>query len=220
MSAPVMIDVFSDVMCPFCYLGDAELAAAIEEFDHPGGVEIRYRSFLLAPDLEPGFAMDTREYLTTRRGAAAEQLIEGQEQLAARGREHGLDFRFDRAIITSTRPAHELAHLAAEHDLQHAMMLRLFRAHFTDGENIGDREALIRLAVEVGLDAGTVAEALDSGRLAPAVQADLDAAAQLGITGVPFTVVDQRFAVSGAQPKAVYAEALRRAAEPVVDPRG
>ena len=206
----VIVDVWSDVMCPFCYLGDALFAQALQQFPHRDLVDLRYRSFLLMPDLPDDSAMDLYELLATRRGYPREQVEAMNARVAQSGRQVGLDFWFDRAIATNTRRAHEVTHFAAASGRQHEMMLRLFRAYFTEGRNVGDREELADLAAEVGLDRAAARAALESGEYAEAVQADLRQAQRLGISGVPFFVFNNTYGVSGAQPVEVFLEALNR----------
>ncbi|WP_028708206.1 DsbA family oxidoreductase [Propionicicella superfundia] len=206
----IRIDVWSDVMCPFCYMGDALLERALTQFEHRDTVDVEYHSFLLMPDLPVGSAVDLGELLASRRGIPREQAEAMNAQVAERGREIGLDYRFDRAVATNTRRAHELSHFAERQGRQHEMIQRLFRAYFTEGANVGDREVLTGLAAEVGLDPDAAAAALASGEFADAVDADIRQAQQLGITGVPFFVFEATYAISGAQPVEVFAQALQR----------
>lgn len=205
----IVVDVWSDVMCPFCYLGDKHLELALEAFEHRDRFEVRYRSFLLMPELTADTKMDLDEMLSAKHGMPLEQAAEMNAQFAERGAPVGLDYRMDDAIATSTRDAHRLSHLAAEHGRQHEMVIRLFKAYFTDGMLISDHEVLANLAEEVGLDRAEALAALVDGRFADEVDADIDQARQLGIRGVPFFVFDGRFAVSGAQPVEGFTKALR-----------
>lgn len=204
----LMIDVWSDVMCPFCYMGDALLAQAIEQFPHKTDVEVRYHSFLLMPELSSDAPIDLVELLTTKRGFPREQAAAMNEQVAERGRQVGLDYRFDRALAVNTHTAHRLSHFAAAHGKQHAMVQRLFKAYFTDGLNVADHQVLGDLAAEAGLDRDAALAALESGQFADEVQADLEQARQLGISGVPFFVFAGKYAVSGAQPVEAFRQAL------------
>lgn len=199
------IDIWSDVMCPFCYIGDSVLDEALTEFAHRDKVEVRYHSFQLSPELtETPKSMN--EHLGSR--FSPEQLTQMHEQLAARGAEHGVNFNFDRSLIVNTHKAHELSHLAAAEGKGHDMTLRLFSAHFTDGVNVADIDELVRIATEAGLDTATTREALEQGAYTEAVKADIAQARQMGITGVPFFVFAGKYAVSGAQPKEMFLQAL------------
>lgn len=209
-AARIVVDVWSDVMCPFCYMGDALLDQALERFEHAEAVSVRYHSFLLMPDLPVDTAVNLDDLLVTQRGLSRAQAKAMNAQVAARGRQVGLDYRFDRAIATNTRRAHELSHFAKRHGRQHDMIRRLFKAYFTDGLNVGDRDTLADLAAEIGLDRDAAATSLASGEFAAAVDADLLQARQLGITGVPFFVFNQAYAVSGAQPVEAFGQVLER----------
>lgn len=202
------VDVWSDVACPFCYMGDALLAQALEEFPHQADVEVRYHSFLLMPELTGDAPMGLNELLATKRGFPLEQAAEMNAQVAARGREIGLDYQMGRALAVNTRAAHELSHFAATHGQQHEMIVRLFKAYFTDGLNVADHQVLGDLAAEIGLDRDAALAALAGGEFTDAVEADLQQARQMGISGVPFFVFAGKYAISGAQPVEVFSRAL------------
>lgn len=206
----VVIDVWSDVMCPFCYLGDTTLEAAVNRFEHRDQVEIRYHAFLLEPGLPADKATDLATYFEDERGFPRAQSEQMNAQLTTRGREAGLDYRFDRALVTNTRRAHQLSHFAAEHGRQQDVVHRLFRAFFTDGLNVGDIQVLADIAAEAGLDRAAALAALESGEFAGAVDADLAEAQSLGISGVPFFVFNRTLAVSGAQSEATFLQALEQ----------
>lgn len=187
-------------MCPFCYLGDTNLAHALERFDERDRVDIRFRSFQLHPELPEDGAVDIDEFLATKLGASREQAAAMNAGVADRGRAAGLDFHFERALAANTRRAHELSHFAAEHGRQHALMTRLFEAQFVDGLDVSDPDVLVDIAADVGLDPQAARGALDDAVYAAAVDADIDEARRLGVSGVPFFVFDHKYAVSGAQP--------------------
>lgn len=196
----IVIDVWSDVMCPFCYLGDTHLAKALERFPHRDKVEVRYHSFLLMPDLPVDTKISLNELLVSQRGFPREQAEAANAQFAERGTAVGLDYRMDDAIATNTRAAHRLSHFAATQGSQHEMVIRLFKAYFTDGLYLGDYQVLAGLAEEIGLNRADALAALESGAFEEELNADLQQAQQLGITGVPFFVFGGKYAVSGAQP--------------------
>lgn len=207
----VTIDVWSDVMCPFCHIGDAVLTQAIEAFEHD--VEILYHSFQLMPDLPADRGVDLNELLAQHRGIPRAQAEDMNVQVAARAARVGLDLRMDRVIATNTRAAHRLTHVAKQAGHQQAMVKRLFRAYFTDGLNIGDHDVLADLAAEVGLDRDGAREALDAGDHDDDVERDIEQARLLGIGGVPFTVVDRAYAISGALPMEAFLQTLETAWE-------
>ena len=205
------IEVWSDVVCPFCYVGKRRLEAALAEFPHREAVEVMWRSFELAPDApaetgEPVDAMLARKY-----GMDLAEARAANERVAAMAAEVGLEFRLERARSGNTFDAHRLLHLAAAHGLGGEAKELLLRAYFPGGRAIGVREELVAIGVELGLDDGEVRAALEGDAHADAVRADEREARELGVQGVPFFVIDRRYAVSGAQPEAVFTEALARA---------
>ena len=205
----VVVDVWSDVVCPFCHLGDTLLTQAIERFGHP--VEVRYHSFQLMPELPQGPGRDVVEVLAETKGISREQAEAMNAQVAARAATVGLDLRFDGALVANTRDAHRLLHLARERGVQADVAARLFRAYFTDGRDIGAHGVLADLAVEAGLDRDEVLRFLATDDLAEAVDADIAWGRRLGISGVPFFVLDGKYAVSGAQPPELFDQALATA---------
>jgi predicted DsbA family dithiol-disulfide isomerase len=211
MTERLAIDVWSDVMCPFCYLGDAHLNRALEKFAHGDAVDVTYHSFQLMPELEAGKAVDLLDLLVTKRGYPRAQAEAANARLTAQGREFGLDFRFDRAVTTNTLDAHRLTHFAKAAGRQRELVERLFKAYFTDGRNIGSHDDLADLAAEAGLDRAGAAEVLAGGAFQAEVEADINQARQYGISGVPFFVFGQKYAVSGAQPVEAFQQALQTA---------
>lgn len=205
----LQIDVWSDVMCPFCYMGDTLLARALAKFPHADAVDIRYHSFLLMPELAADEVADLSSLLQERRGISREQAESMNAQVTERGAALGLDYRFDIAQTTNMRRAHELSHFALAEGKQHDVMQRLFRAYFTEGRNLGDAGELADLAEEAGLDRDAALAAIRDGRYADAVEHDIQEARQLGITGVPFFVFNRKYAVSGAQPEEAFVQTLQ-----------
>ena len=204
------IEVWSDVVCPWCWIGKRHLEAALDEFEHADAVEVVWRAF----ELDPSATSDPAGAEGAQRPSYAQRLaakygtdVAGGQQMVdamtARGAEVGLDMRFDRAVGANTADAHQLLHLAEQRGgpvLQDAVKERFMRAYFTEGQAVGDHEVLVRLAGEAGLDVGAAREVLASGSLLGAVRAEEAEAAALGATGVPFFVVDRRYGVAGAQP--------------------
>lgn len=216
---PIVIDVWSDVVCPFCYLGDAVLDQAIEQFPHAAAVQVRYHSFQLNPEFPPGEAIPSSDYLARAHRMPADQVAASHAQLASRGAQAGLDYRFADSMMVNTRDAHRIIHFAKAAGREHDMVMRLFKAEFTDGLNLADHEVLAGLAAELGLSREGAAEALATGAFEDDIQADLDQARQYGISGVPFFVFDNKRAVSGAQSVETFRRALDlswqdRAAQP------
>lgn len=204
------IEIWSDFACPFCYMGKRRLERALEQFPNRTEVEIAFRSFELDPNAERETDMDVYDMLSAKYGVSRSQAISMNAQLAGQARELGLIYRFDTMILTNTFDAHRLTHWAARQGKQAEMAERLFRAHFTDSLHIGRRETLIGLAEEVGLGRDEAANMLAGEAFADAVRKDEREAAGLGIRGVPFFLIDRKYAVSGAQPVDVFLQALRK----------
>jgi predicted DsbA family dithiol-disulfide isomerase len=211
------VDVWSDIACPWCYVGKRHLEAALQDFPHREAVSVAWRAFELDPSApavrEPASYAERlgKKYGTTT--AQAQAMIDRMTDVA---RADGLDFRFDRARPGNTFDAHRLLHLAGERGAQDAVKERFLRAYLTEGEPIGDPRALSRLAVEAGLDADEVASVLGSDTYGREVREDEAQARANGISGVPFFVIG-RYGLSGAQPAALLLKALTRAWEEAVE---
>jgi predicted DsbA family dithiol-disulfide isomerase len=207
------VEIWSDIACPWCYVGKRRFEAALAAFEHRDAVEVTWRSFELDPAAPREREGDRAEHLAEKYGSSVEQARAMQEQMTQVAAEVGLDFRFDLARSGNTFDAHRLLHLAAAHGRQDAMKERLMRAYLTDGELIGDAATLERLAVETGLPAAEVRELLATDQHAADVREDERTAASLGISAVPFFVVDRAFGAAGAQPPEVLTGLLERAWE-------
>jgi predicted DsbA family dithiol-disulfide isomerase len=210
----MMIEIWSDVVCPWCYIGKRRLEAALSRFEHADDVEIVYRSFQLDPAAPRVPEETVAEHLGAKYGggaAAGQQMVERTEAVAA---EEGLLFRLGEAKRVNTVDAHRLIHHALETggpELQVALKEELLAAYFLRAENVADHDLLRRTAEKVGLDADTVETLLASDRYADAVESDIREAAALGANGVPFFVIDRKFGISGAQPAEVFGQVLDRA---------
>ena len=207
-NSPITVDVWSDVMCPFCWMGDRHLELALEEFSHRDDVKITYHSYQLMPDYPENSPLPSAEAVAKQKGMPVEQFKQMNDGVAQRGAEVGLDYNFDQALTVNSRRAHRLSHFAEQQGVQHELMQNLFKAYFTDGKNVEDREVLADLAVEVGLDRDEALANMDNEDLDHAVQADINQALQIGVQGVPFFVFNNKYAVSGAQPQQVFQQAL------------
>ena len=202
------IDIWSDVVCPWCYIGKRRLEQALTQFAHRDSVEIRWHSFELDPSA-PGAREGTyASRLAAKYGVPEEQARQMLDEMTARAAELGLTYDFSIAQHANTFDAHRVLHLAHERGVQDAVEERLFRAMFTEGRALGDAETLISLAAEAGLEADEVRAVLATDRYADAVRADEAQAVQLGVTGVPFFVIDRRYGVAGAQPADVLLRVL------------
>ena len=215
MKKNLRIDVWSDIACPWCYVGKRRLEAALDKFPHREAVEVVWRAFELDPSAprERDNKVSYAERIAKKYGSSvteADGMITRMTDVAATD---GLDFRFDKIRSGNTFDAHRVIHLARERGKQDAVKERLLRAYMTEGEAIGDPEVLVGLAAEAGLDAEEVRAMLASDAEVKEVRADEDEARQLGISGVPFFVLGGKYAVSGAQPAEVLLGALTRAWE-------
>ncbi len=212
---PVTIHVWSDVACPWCYIGKRNLEAGIVEFVGPDAppIDVVFHSFLLSPDVGDDFDGSSLDFLVRHKGISRDSAAGLQEHVTEVARAAGLDFDLPAQRIANTRKAHEVLHLALPYGRQYDLKERLLRAHFSEGRHVGRDDELVELATDVGLDADEVRSALDERRYAPHVEDDLAMARSLGVTGVPFFVVDRRLAISGAQPPATFAEVLARVVE-------
>ncbi|MEM9453845.1 MAG: DsbA family oxidoreductase [Myxococcota bacterium] len=205
------VEIWSDVACPWCWVGKRHLEAALERFGQQA--QVVWRAFELDPSAPKAHPPGTdyvqrlaNKYRTTRDQAQA--MIDRMTRVGA---ENGLDFRFDRARPGNTFDAHRLLHWAGEHGKQDALKERLFSAYMHEGQSVADHEVLVDLAAEVGLDAERAQALLSSDEHAHDVRHEQATAAELGVTGVPFFVIDGRYAVSGAQPSEVLLQAMQRA---------
>jgi predicted DsbA family dithiol-disulfide isomerase len=205
------VEIWSDIMCPFCYIGKRKFEEALEQFAHKDDLQVEWKSFQLNPDLKTQPARGIYEYLAEQKGWSLEYSRNVHEQMTAKAKESGLEYNFDSVIPANSFNAHRLSHLAAQYNLQDTAEERLFKAYFTEGKNIDDIDTLIQLGVEIGLKETEVRKMLHSDLYAQQVYLDMYEAQQIGVKGVPFFVIDRKYAVSGAQPGSVFLEALQRA---------
>ena len=205
------VDVWSDVVCPWCCIGRAQLLIALDQFEHADDVVVTWRSFELDPHAATSQDITITEHLQHKYGISTAQVQSMQENVTARAAQAGLEFHLEATHPTNTFDAHRLLHLARQAGLQDAVKGRLFRAYFTEGERIGAPEVLAALAVEAGLDPVDVADVLATDRFADAVRADEEQARAYGVTGVPFYVIDGRYGIAGAQPVEHLLAVLRQA---------
>jgi len=206
----VLVEIWSDIACPWCHIGKRRFEAALQRFEHRGEVEVVWRSFELDPNAPPVREGDRAEHLARKYGTTVERAREMQEHMTGVAAAEGLVFRFDRCLGANMLDAHRLLHLAREAGVQDALEERFFRAYLGEGEVMSDRGTLVRLASEAGLEAEAAREALAGDRYEAEVREDERTAALLGIDAVPFFVVDRALGVAGAQPPEVLLEVLRR----------
>jgi predicted DsbA family dithiol-disulfide isomerase len=206
----VKIDIWSDVQCPWCFIGKRKFEAAVAEFGQP--VEVEFHSYLLNPVADVDFAGTTADYLSQKMGIPVERVASMHERVSEIASSVGLKYDFVNQIQTNTTKAHELLHFAKKFGKQAELKERLMSAHFEDGIHVGRLEVLADLAAEVGLDRAAALAALESGEFAQAVAADISQAGAYGITGVPFFVIDGKYGLSGAQDPSTFLEVLNKAA--------
>ena len=208
VSHPIKVDIWSDIQCPWCYIGKRKFEAALADLD--AEVEVEYHSFELAPDTPVDFAGSPLDYLSERKGIAPDQAQTMIERVVTIAAAVGLDYRYESIHQTNTVLAHELLHLAKAHGRQAELKERLLAAYFVEGRHVGRVDDLADLAAEVGLDRDEAVAALTDHRYLADVKADVAQAAAYGINGVPFFVFDQKYGVSGAQETATFRQVLQQ----------
>ena len=212
------VEIWSDIACPWCYVGKRRFEAALESYEHRDDVQVTWRSFELDPHAPAERERDGATHLAEKYGTTRDEALAMYARMTETAARDGLDFRFDLARGGNTFDAHRVLHLAQAHGLQDAMKERIMRAYLTEGELVSDHDVLTRLAVDVGLAEDEVRDTLASGRFAAEVREDERTARSLGISAVPFFVVDRAVGASGAHPPEQLVELLRqaRAANPPI----
>ena len=209
MSETIKVDIWSDVQCPWCYIGKRKFEAGAALFD--GNVEVEYHSFELAPDTPVDFDGSPVDYLSRRKGLPVAEVEQMLERVTGIAESVGLHYDYDSVHQTNTVISHELLHYAKVRGRQLDMKERLLKAYFVDGRHVGRIDDLADLAAEIGLDRADVVRALTDHDYLADVKADVAQANAFGIQGVPFFVIDGRYGISGAQDPETFAEALRQA---------
>jgi predicted DsbA family dithiol-disulfide isomerase len=209
--AELTVDIWSDVVCPWCYIGKRRFEAALEQFEHRDDVTVLWHSFELDPEAPPVAEGKSAERLAEKYGMSVEEAAGRQAEITTLAAQDGLTYDLAESRGGNTFDAHRLVHLAEAHGVQDAMKERLMRAYLTEGELMSDHATLERLATEVGLPADEVRDMLATDRFAAGVRDDERTATSFGISAVPFFVVDRRIGAAGAQPPEVLGELLRRA---------
>lgn len=210
-SKEMKIDIWSDIMCPFCYIGKRHLEQALQQIDPGVVIKIEWHSFQLDPDITSQPGVDVYTYLAERKGWTRDYTISVHNRVVQWAKEVGLDYRFDLAVVANSFRAHQLIQLAKTKGLGHLAEERLFRAYFTEGKNVDDIPTLISLGVEIGLSQTDIESAMDTKLFAEAVKQDVAHASAIGITGVPYFLFDGKYAISGAQPVEVFLETINKA---------
>ena len=204
------VEIWSDVVCPFCYIGKRKFENALKDFAHRDEVEVVWHSFELTPDFQPIPGESIHESLAKKKGVSVEEGKAMNDYMTKAAQEVGLNYDFDRTIPANTFLAHQLIHLGTHHGRQDATKERLMAAYYLEGQNVGDLDTLVKLGTEVGLDAAESRAALTAGTYAEAVRLDEYQAQQINVRGVPFFVFEDKYAVSGAQPSELFTEVLEK----------
>ena len=214
------VEIWSDVMCPFCYIGKRKFENALNQFTHKDEVEVVWKSFQLNPEMKTDPKKNTIEHLAEAKGWSYQQAQEATQYVTDVAQKVGLTYNMDKAVVANSFDAHRFSHLAKQHGLQDAAEERLFKAYFTEGLNTADHSTLLQLGTDIGLDTEEVKTLLNSDLFADAVRQDIYEAQQVGVRGVPFFVLNEKYAVSGAQESDLFLQALNQTwaetAQPIV----
>ncbi|TDD89593.1 DsbA family oxidoreductase [Actinomadura darangshiensis] len=202
------VEIWSDVVCPWCYVGKRHFEQALDGFAHRDRVEVVHRAFQLDPSFPPGETVDVADMLAEKYGRSREQAVEMNRQMEERAAAAGLEYHLEGGRAGNTADAHRLIHLAGLRGVQDAVVEALFKAHFTDRRSVFDHDSLVDVVAEAGLDAAEARGVLASGEFADQVKTEQQAAQDIGATGVPFFVIDRRYGVSGAQPTETFTQVL------------
>lgn len=205
------IEIWSDIVCPFCYIGKRKFEKALQNFASEKELDIIYRSFQLMPDIQTDPSLSIDDFLAREKGMSLEQARELNRQVSQQAATLGLDYQLDKAIVANTFQAHRLLQYALSQNLQQQIKERLLQAYFSEGKNIDDRDTLVQLSEEIGLK--ETEKVLAGDQFTAEVKMDLLEARQLGIKGVPFFVFDRKYAISGAQEPSVFQDTISQAFE-------
>lgn len=217
------VEIWSDVMCPFCYIGKRKFETAFAQFEHKDKVQLVWKSFQLSPELKTQPGKNIHQFLAEHKGISVQEAKGMNDYVTGLAKQVGLTYNFDSSIVANSFNAHRFTHFAKQHGRQNEAEELLFRSYFTDGKNIDDIQTLVALGKEIGLDEAALKAALENGSYADEVRKDIREAGQVGVRGVPFFVFDRKYAVSGAQESAMFLGALQKsfdewqAANPVVE---
>ncbi|RZK10275.1 MAG: DsbA family oxidoreductase [Flavobacterium sp.] len=204
------VEIWSDVMCPFCYIGKRNMEAALKEFPESEEIEIEWKSFQLDPNLPQTATDNHEEYLAKRKGFPVEQVKGMLQTVTNTAKQAGLDFHLEQSVIVNSFNAHRLIQFAKTKGLGDEAEERFFKAYFTEGKDMANLEILTALGSEIGLDEAELQEAFTNDQYAENVYQDIDEAKALGVTGVPFFVFDRKYAVSGAQPPQTFLQTFEK----------
>ena len=202
------IEIWSDIVCPWCYIGKRRLEKAIDDLKYQDKVTIEYKSFQLDPNMETDTSINIYQYLSEKKGMSIEDAMEIGETVAGVAEDLGLQYNLDKTIPINTLKAHELIHFAKSKGLQTEAKEALLSAYFTEGKNLSDLNEIASIGEKIGLNKVDILESLQSNYFSKAVKADIKAGNDLGISGVPFFVFNRKFGISGAQSEDVFKKTL------------
>jgi predicted DsbA family dithiol-disulfide isomerase len=204
------VEIWSDVMCPFCYIGKRRFEKSLENYSLKDKIEVEWKSFQLNPGMQTDTSLNINEFLAQHKGMPVEQAKALNAQVAQMAMKEGLVYNLDKSVVANSFKAHLLTHFAKKYGKQEPVEELLFQSYFTDGKNIDDIEVLKGIAKQVGMDATAYEQAVLEGSLNDEVKMDIHEAQQIGVQGVPFFVYDRKYAVSGAQPVELFIQTLEK----------
>jgi protein disulfide-isomerase len=210
MENTLKVQIWSDIMCPYCYIGKRRIEGALAQFPHAANVEIEWKSFQLDASFIASEDDNMVEHLAEKYRKDKEWAQEMMDSMTQNAKNSGLDFHFEKAIMANSFNAHRLLHLAKKHQLSDPLEELLFKAYLTDGKNINDLDTLTQLGIEAGLNKTEIEAVLHSDEFAEAVKEDIQMAQNVGVQGVPFFVFDNKYAVSGAQHVETFVKTLEK----------
>ncbi len=211
------VEIWSDVMCPFCYIGKRKFEMALNQFEDKDNVEIVWKSFQLDPTIVSDANKTVNQFLAERKGWTVEYAEQMNDHVTKIAKEVGLEYNLDKAVVANSFDAHRFSHLAKKHNLQNEAEEQLFKAYFTEGKNTADHDTIIQLGVEIGLDANEIKQMLKSDAYSEDVRMDIYEAQQIGVSGVPFFLFIDKYTITGAQDSSVFLQALNTISKEIAE---
>lgn len=207
---PMEIQIWSDVMCPFCYIGKRRLEGALAKMNFTDEVRITWKSFLLNPEMETDPSRNSLEYLAETKGWTMEQTQEMVQHVVDMADAEGLEYRMEDTKVANAMDAHRLIQLAKTIGKGDEIEERLFRAYFTEGKNIADKDVLVSLGEDIGMPSERIRSCLDKGEFTESIRQDIQESQEIGVRGVPFFVFNNQYAISGAQPTELFVQTMEK----------
>jgi len=210
MENKLKVQIWSDIMCPFCYIGKRRIEEALNQFEHKEAVAIEWKSFQLDAGFIPSSDDNIAEHLAEKYQKDIDWAQNMLENTTQNAKTAGLDFHFEKTVMANSHNAHRLLHLAKKHNLANELEELLFKAYFTDGKDLNNLDTLSQLGIEVGLESEAITKVLHSNAYSKEVKQDIQEANAIGVQGVPFFVFDNKYAISGAQPATAFLQTLEK----------